>query len=111
MSCLWEQTVKVSELIMALKNYLTAHGDEEVVIYAKRYGDWDQYAVEEVERVKDEMDYKPGTYVILLSDREYKAPAVRRVIEKCPVSETECAKIGCRITQRCERLPDPEHMP
>lgn len=65
--------MKVSELIKELELYLQNNGDHEAVVYAKRYGDWDQYPIATVESVKDEVTRAIGSKVALLSDVEYKA--------------------------------------
>lgn len=117
--------MKASELIKELEWFIENFGDEDVVVYAKRYGDWDQYPVASAERVKDEVDYKPGNFVLLLSDSEKATsslipppdlasmPPRERSIARAAIKEAAgfavkapddvCGACGCTLAcRRCE---------
>ncbi len=93
--------MKVSELIMALKNHLTTHGDEEVVIMSMRHGDWDQYPVRLLLRTKDEVEYKPGDFVVLLLDgdsRQFRFSEAPNIFKADIYSIGGCSAVGCDNT-------------
>lgn len=58
--------MKASELIKRLEWFIENHGDETVAVLARVHGETDMYAVGDVDRVGDDVHYKPGEHVLLL---------------------------------------------